>query len=89
MKIFRYAGVGATAATVDFLIFAVFAKLLNFNNVVSKKWCQFFNNPLMIVDGKRHDFQFLALVFWIDAVHYFVSTVTNYFLSKSKPTQDL
>ena len=31
MKIFRYAGVGATAATVDFLIFAVFAKLLNFN----------------------------------------------------------
>jgi len=31
MKIFRYAGVGATAATVDFLIFAVFAKLLDFN----------------------------------------------------------
>ena len=31
MKIFRYFGVGATAATVDFLIFAVFAKLLNFN----------------------------------------------------------
>ena len=31
MKIFRYAGVGATAATVDFLIFAVFVKLLNFN----------------------------------------------------------
>lgn len=31
MKIFRYAGVGVTAATVDFLIFAVFAKLLNFN----------------------------------------------------------
>ena len=31
MKIFRYAGVGATAAVVDFLIFAIFAKLLNFN----------------------------------------------------------
>ncbi len=31
MKIFRYAGVGAIAATVDFLIFAVFAKFLNFN----------------------------------------------------------
>jgi putative flippase GtrA len=31
MKIFRYAGVGATAAFVDFLIFAIFAKLLNFN----------------------------------------------------------
>ena len=31
MKFFRYAGVGATAATVDFLIFAVFVKLLNFN----------------------------------------------------------
>ena len=31
MKIFRYAGVGATAATVDFLIFVVFVKLLNFN----------------------------------------------------------
>jgi putative flippase GtrA len=31
MKIFRYAGVGGIAAIVDFLIFAVFAKLLNFN----------------------------------------------------------
>jgi hypothetical protein len=31
MKIFRYAGVGAIAAIVDFLIFAVFAKVLNFN----------------------------------------------------------
>ena len=31
MKIFRYFGVGAIAATVDFLIFAVFAKFLNFN----------------------------------------------------------
>ncbi len=31
MKIVRYAGVGATAATVDFLTFAVFVMLLNFN----------------------------------------------------------
>jgi len=31
MKIIRYAGVGATAATVDFLIFVVFAKLLSYN----------------------------------------------------------
>ena len=31
MKIFRYAGVGAATAAVDFLICAVFAKLLNVN----------------------------------------------------------
>jgi len=34
MKIFRYAGVGGIAAIVDFLIFAVFAKWLNFNYLV-------------------------------------------------------
>ena len=31
MRIIRYAAVGASAAAVDFLIFAVFAKLLGFN----------------------------------------------------------
>ncbi|MFT7564069.1 MAG: putative flippase GtrA, partial [Bacteroidia bacterium] len=31
MKVIRYAAVGATAAILDFLIFAVFAKYLNYN----------------------------------------------------------
>ena len=31
MKLVRYAAVGGVAATTDFLIFAIFAKLLNFN----------------------------------------------------------
>ena len=31
MKIFRYAAVGGAAALIDFLLFAVFAKILGFN----------------------------------------------------------
>jgi putative flippase GtrA len=34
MKIMKYAAVGAVAAATDFLIFAIFAKLLNFNYLV-------------------------------------------------------
>jgi putative flippase GtrA len=34
MKIVRYAAVGGTAAAVDFFIFAVFAKFLDFNYLV-------------------------------------------------------
>jgi putative flippase GtrA len=31
MRVIRYAAVGAVAAAIDFLFFAIFAKLLNFN----------------------------------------------------------
>ncbi len=88
MKIFRYAGVGATAATVDFLIFAVFAKLLNFNYlavgavgfIIATTINYFLSVRFVFESGVRFGFRKeISLVFLISFVGLGVNQAVLYF----------
>jgi len=88
MKIFRYAGVGATAAAVDFLIFAVFAKLLNFNYlavgaigfIIATAINYFLSIRFVFESGVRFGFRKeISLVFLISFIGLGVNQTVLYF----------
>ena len=88
MKIFRYAGVGATAATVDFLIFAVFAKLLNYNYlavgavgfIIATTINYFLSVRFVFESGARFGFRKeISLVFLISFIGLGVNQAVLYF----------
>ncbi len=57
MKIIRYAALGTSAAVVDFLIFAVFAKLLGFQQQVStiaQRTVDHQQLPMVVFDMLKH-----------------------------------
>ena len=88
MKIFRYAGVGATAAIVDFLIFAVFAKLLNYNYlavgaigfIIATTINYFLSIRFVFESGVRFGFRKeISLVFLISFIGLGVNQAVLYF----------
>jgi len=88
MKIIRYAGVGATAATVDFLIFAVFAKLLSYNYltvgaigfIIATTINYFLSIRFVFVSGVRFGFKKeISLVFLISFIGLGVNQAVLYF----------
>ena len=88
MKIFRYAGVGATAAIVDFLIFAVFAKLLNFNYlavgavgfIIATTINYFLSVRFVFESGVRFGFsKEISLVFLISFIGLGINQAVLYF----------
>ena len=88
MKIIRYAGVGATAATVDFLIFVVFAKLLSYNYltvgaigfIIATTINYFLSIRFVFVSGIRFGFKKeILLVFLISFIGLGVNQAVLYF----------
>jgi putative flippase GtrA len=77
MKIFRYAAVGGAAALIDFLIFAVFAKILGFNYllvgaagfIIATTVNYFLSIRFVFISGVRFTFhKEISLVFLISLV---------------------
>jgi putative flippase GtrA len=77
MKIFRYAAVGGAAALIDFLIFAVFAKILGFNYllvgavgfIIATTVNYFLSIRFVFISGVRFNFhKEISLVFLISLV---------------------
>ena len=88
MKIFRYFGVGAIAAIVDFLIFAVFAKLLNFNYlavgavgfIIATAINYFLSVRFVFESGVRFGFRKeISLVFLISFIGLGINQAVLYF----------
>ena len=88
MKIFRYAGVGGIAAIVDFLIFAVFAKLLNFNYlavgavgfIIATTINYFLSVRFVFESGVRFGFRKeISLVFLISFIGLGINQAVLYF----------
>jgi putative flippase GtrA len=88
MKIMKYAAVGAAAAATDFLIFAVFAKLLNFNYlavgaigfIIATAINYFLSIRFVFESGVRFGFQKeISLVFLISFIALGVNQAVLYF----------
>ncbi|MFT5138398.1 MAG: putative flippase GtrA [Rhodothermales bacterium] len=87
MKVIRYAAVGATAAILDFLIFAVFAKYLNYNYlligaigfIIATMLNYFLSIRFVFESGVRFGFRKeFALVFLISAIALSVNQTALY-----------
>lgn len=88
MKIFRYAGVGATAAAVDFTIFAVFAKFLEMNYllvgaggfIIATTVNYFLSIRFVFETGVRFGFlKEILLVFLISLIGLIINQAVLYF----------
>ncbi len=88
MKIMRYAAVGASAAAVDFVIFAVFAKFLGFNYllvgaigfIIATTINYFLSIRFVFESGVRFGFQKeITLVFLISFTALGVNQAVLYF----------
>ena len=87
MKIIRYAAVGATAAVVDFVIFAGFAKFLGFNYlwvgaggfIIATAINYFLSIRFVFDSGVRFDFtKEISLVFLISFIGLCLNQVVLY-----------
>lgn len=87
MKIVRYAAVGATAAVLDFVIFAIFAKFLGFNYlligaagfIIATAVNYFLSIRFVFESGVRFGFQKeISLVFLISFIGLGVNQVVLY-----------
>ncbi|MFT5372706.1 MAG: putative flippase GtrA [Lysobacterales bacterium] len=87
MKVIRYAAVGATAAILDFLIFAVFAKYLNYNYlligaigfIIATMLNYFLSIRFVFESGVRFGFRKeFSLVFLVSAIALSVNQTALY-----------